>query len=207
MAISDLLSYNGAIHCLNLQMNYDAMIVLAKGMDKGGTLNRESSLRANLAARMAKDYKIPYIITSGWAYRPDCDAKLADAFKSYIVNLGVRTEQILAEGNSRDTVGDAVFSRLNLVEPLGLRKFCVVTSNYHVARTAKIFNFIYGPNFSIHVVGADVDFDDSHLSRERESEIAFDRTFCNVSIGDMVQIMEALRKNHPLYNGQVYPQI
>ena len=123
-------------------MNCDAVIVLANEMDKDGVLNKESSLRANLAAQMARDYKIPFVITCGWAYRADSDVKIADAFKSYIVKLGVRAEQILTEENSRDTVGDAVFTRLNLVEPLGLRKFYVVTSNYHVPRTTKVFNFV-----------------------------------------------------------------
>lgn len=188
-------------------MNYDALIVLANEMDKDGVLNKESSLRASLAAKMAKDYKIPYVVTCGWAYRRDSDVKIADAFKSYIVNLGVRAEQILTEENSRDTVGDAVFTRLNLIEPLGLRKLCVVTSNYHVARTKKVFNFVYGSTFCLDVIGADVEFNDTFLSKERESEIAFDRTFCNVSVGDMAQIMEALRNNHPFYNGKIYPKI
>ena len=188
-------------------MNYDAVIVLANEMDKNGVLNKESSLRANLAAKMAKDYKIPYVITCGWAYRADCVIKIADAFKSYIVKLGVRSEHILTEVNSRDTVGDAVFTRLNLVEPLGFRNFCVVTSNYHVARTRKVFNFVYGSDFSIDVIGADVEFDDSFFSKETESEIAFDRTFCGVNISDMGQIMDALRNNHPFYNGEIYSKI
>ncbi len=188
-------------------MNYDAVIVLANEMDIDGVLNTESSLRANLAVKMAKDFKIPYIITCGWAYRNDSDVKIADAFKSYIVKLGLRDEQILTEENSRDTVGDAVFTRLNLVEPLGFRKFCVVTSNYHVTRTRKIFNFVYGSNFRLDVIGADVKFDDSFLSKESESEIAFDRTFCDVNVSDIGQIMEALRNNHPFYNGKIYPKI
>jgi len=188
-------------------MNYDSVIVLANEMNKDGVLNKESSLRANLAAKMAKDFNIPYIITCGWAYRTDSDVKIADALKSYIENLGVRPEQILTEKNSRDTVGDAVFTRLNLVEPLGFKRFCVVTSNYHVARARKVFNFVYGSNFSIDVIGADVEFDVSFLSKEIDSEIAFDRTFYDVGIGDMGQIMEALRNNHPFYNGEIYPKV
>ena len=188
-------------------MEYDAVIVLANEMDKDGVLNKESILRANLAAKMAKDCKIPYVITCGWAYRADSAIKIADAFKSYIVTLGVRTEQILTEENSRDTVGDAVFTRLNLVEPLGFRYICVVTSNYHVARAIKIFNFVYGSNFSLDVIGAVVELSDSFLSKETESEIAFDRTFRGVHASDMGQIMEALRNNHPFYNGKIYSKI
>lgn len=188
-------------------MNYNALIVLAHEMDRDGVLNEESILRANLAAKMTKDYKIPYVITCGWAYRKDSDIKIADAFKLYIVKLGVRPEQVLTEDNSRDTVGDAVFTRLNLVEPLGFRNFFVVTSNYHVARTRKIFNFVYGSDFNLDVIGANVEFDDSFLSKEKESEIAFDRTFRDVNVSDMGQIMKALRNNHPFYNGKIYSKI
>jgi len=188
-------------------MNYDAVIVLGNEMNLLGILNKESCLRADLAVKLTMEFKIPYIITCGWAYRSDSNVKIADALKGYIMNLGVSSEQIITEVNSRDTVGDAVFTRLNLVEPLGFRKFFVVTSNYHVARTKKIFNFVYGSNFKFDVKGVEVDFDNKALSKEVDSEIAFERTFCDVKIGDMEQIIEALKKNHPFYNGNIYPKI
>jgi len=188
-------------------MNYDAVIVLANEMDAQGVLNKESSSRADLAANLTKKLKIPYVVTCGWAYRIDTNINIADAFKDYIATLGVIPEQIITEVNSRDTVGDAVFTRMNIVEPLGFKKFCVVTSNYHVARTKKVFDFVYGSNFSFDVRGAEVEFDDDVLSKELNSESAFTNTFSNVQLGDFDGIMEALKENHPFYNGKIYPKI
>ncbi|MSP50252.1 MAG: YdcF family protein [Alphaproteobacteria bacterium] len=188
-------------------MNYDAVIVLANEMDPNGILNKESTLRANLAAKLVEELKIPYVVTCGWAYRNDTRIKIADAFKAYLVNLGLKSDRIITELNSRDTVGDAVFTRVNVAEPMGFSKVCVVTSNYHVDRTTKVFDFVYGSKFSVGVKGAEVEFCDDVLAKELNSESAFNRTFSNVKVGDIDQIMEALKKNHPFYNGKIYPKI
>lgn len=188
-------------------MNYDAVIVLANEMDADGVLNKESSLRADLAAKLVKDLKISYVITCGWDYRSDSKVKIADALKDYLMTLGVLPERIITEINPRDTVGDAVFTRINVVETLGFTKLLVVTSNYHVTRTKKIFDFVYGPDFILDVRGAVVQFSNNILSKELDSEIAFDRTFGDIQIGDIDQIKEVLQIKHPFYNGTIYPKI
>lgn len=188
-------------------MTYDALIVLANEMDRDGVLNKESASRANLAAKLANDLQIPYVITSGWAYRHDSTIKVADAFKNYLTSCGIKDERVITETSSRDTVGDAVFTRAHVVEPRGLRKLCVVTSSYHAPRTKKIFQFVYGSNFLINVVGAEIEFDDEILSKETASTLAFERTFKDVQEGRLCEIMDAMRHRHPFYNGQVYEKI
>jgi uncharacterized SAM-binding protein YcdF (DUF218 family) len=188
-------------------MTFDAVIVLANEMDPTGTLNKESSLRANLAAKLMSELRIPYIVTCGWAYRSDSSILIADALKSYLISIGVQSDKIITETNSRDTVGDAVFTKINVSEPRGLIKVCVVTSNYHVPRASKIFDFVYGSDYKIIVEGADVEFNEVVLGKELESELAFKNTFRNVVAGNNDQIMDALKSNHPFYNGQIYPKI
>ena len=93
----------------------DAVIVLANQMDENGLLNSESKARANKAVEILNEREISHIVTCGWAYRNDSDIKIADAFKSYIVNsLGVNPSKVITELNSRDTVGDAYFTKINL---------------------------------------------------------------------------------------------
>jgi hypothetical protein len=188
-------------------MNFDALILLANEMDLKGVLNEESTLRAKLAAKLVKELKIPLLVTCGWAYRADSKVNIADALKDHLVNLGLKPDLIVTELNSRDTVGDAVFTRVNIVEPMGFSKLCVVTSNYHVARTKKVFDFVYGSKFSLDVRGAEVEVTDDILSKELASKFAFDKTFRGVQAGDIGKIVETLKINHPFYNGKIYSKI
>ena len=189
-------------------MNFDAVIVLANQMDVNGVLNDESKSRAIEAVKIFKNNPSKRLVTCGWDYRKDTKIKIADAFKEYITNeLGIKNDLVIAELNSRDTVGDAYFTKVNLAKPLVWSKLCVVTSDYHVKRTQEIFNFIYGCQFDIKVYGATVDADSSVPSNELSSIKAFKDTFYNVKSGNDEQIFNALRARHPFYNGDVYEKI
>jgi uncharacterized SAM-binding protein YcdF (DUF218 family) len=186
----------------------DAVIVLANQMDQNGLLNSESKARANKAVEILNELDISNIVTCGWNYRNDSDIKIADAFKSYIVNsLGVNPSKVITELNSRDTVGDAYFTKINLALSLNWKNLCVVTSDYHVKRTQEIFSFIYGNDFSVEVYGASVDHDSSILSNELVSTYSFRDTFFGITKGNNSEILNRLRERHPFYNGQVYNKI
>lgn len=186
----------------------DAVIVLANQMNKKGLLNFESKARANKAVEILNGLEIPNIVTCGWAYRKDSDVKIADAFKSYIIDsLGVNPNKVITELNSRDTVGDAYFTKINLALIFNWKRLCVVTSDYHVDRAQEIFNFIYGSNFIVEVFGTNILQDNSILSRELASTEAFRKTFSGITIGNDSEIFERLRESHPFYNGEVYSKI
>jgi hypothetical protein len=182
--------------------------VLANQMSERGVLNSESKARANKAVEIFNHRGISNIVTCGWAYRSDCNIKIADAFKSFIVNsLGVDPNKVITELTSRDTVGDAYFTKIHMALMLNWKDLCVVTSNYHVKRTQEIFNFIYGDGFSVEVYGVDIVHDNSVISHEIASIDAFRNTFLNVGAGNNIEIIERLRERHPFYNGQVYSKI
>lgn len=193
---------------INTTNNLDALIVLANTMDAQGNLNPESTARANMAAEIFKKLAIPKIVTCGWDYRNDSSIRIGEAFKEYLItNFQINEEKILVEGNSRDTVGDAFFTKINFALPLTWKNILVITSSYHVRRTQEIFNFIYGNNFLIKVCGAKVDQNDSILENELLSTQSFRDTFLEVSAGNDVQILSRLREAHPYYNGVIYKKI
>lgn len=188
-------------------MKFDAVIVLANEMDENGKLNSESRLRANFAASLFEQHKIPLMITCGWAYRRDTAIPIAESFKNYLIEMGVQNKQILSDTNSRDTVGDAFFTRLNICEPLGLKSILVITSNYHVIRTKEIFDFVYGDKFKIRVEGIYIEISPEILEKEEESRVAFNKTFAKTDVGNVEQIYHTLQSSHPYYNGDKYPKI
>jgi uncharacterized SAM-binding protein YcdF (DUF218 family) len=177
-------------------------------MDSEGNLNEESKLRAQTGIKIFLENNAANIVTCGWAYREDCNITIADAFKKYILDTAnISEKKILVEPNSRDTVGDAFFTKINFSNLYNWRKLIIVTSDYHTSRTQKIFNFIYGKNYLIEVIGSKSEIDESILIREKQSIAAFNNTFKNIKAGDTKAIKNSLCQNHPFYNGKIYPKL
>jgi uncharacterized SAM-binding protein YcdF (DUF218 family) len=188
--------------------NYDAIIVLANLMNSKGVLNSESRARAIKAANIFKNSSSKLIITCGWDYRNDSNIKIANAFKSFLINrMNIKATSIISQTESRDTVGDAYFTKIKYAKPMSLRELCIVTSDYHVARTKEIFEFIYGSKFKISVCGVSINKKELKLNNELVSLEAFRKTFINVEAGNDKKILNALRRYHPFYNGIVYKKI
>lgn len=188
-------------------MEFDCIIVLANEMDKEGNLNLESIARIKLASDSYFNNPSATLITCGWNYRKDSKLFIGDVMKNYAVKLGVPFNKIITENNSRDTVGDAFFTKLIILKNTKWKKLLIITSDYHVIRTSKIFKFIYGSQYEINVIGS-YGFDslEKQLS-EKKSLKAFERTFENIKEGDEIKIYERLSTQHPFYNGEVYPKI
>jgi hypothetical protein len=186
-------------------------IILANLMSERGVLNDETIARINLAARLESSQESHLILLCGWDYRPDCDIAIADAMREYLrVHYPKLAEKVICQRLSRDTVGDAVFSRIYLNELVGNGAFdavCVITSDYHMHRTKKVFEFVFGEDCSVVVKGA-AGFECNDLTmKEAESLAAFRKTFGNATPGDINSIYSSLRDDHPFYNGIVYPRI
>lgn len=184
---------------------YDAAIVLANLMDAQGRLNDETRSRMDRAIALYRAGDAPLIVTSGWDYRDDSDVAIAVAMRRYAREAhGVPESALIAETSARDTVGDAVFTKLHLALPHGWTRIAVVTSAYHGARSLEVFSFVYGPAF--HVALRTAESADTPALREAEAQsiAAFHRTFDGVSPGDDAQILARLRARHPFYNGSVY---
>lgn len=191
-----------------MKNKYDAIVVLANLMDKYGALNDETRSRVDLAVDALKRNYAPLLIACGWAYREDSDICIADAMRQYAISShNVEDATIITEVLSRDTVGDAVFTKINLAIPRGWTKILVVTSGYHAARSRAIFSFVYGPSVLVDAAGA-AHPDNAHLKTSEASSMdAFLSTFEGITAGDDKAIYRRLRERHPFYNGQVYPQI
>ena len=188
---------------------YDAIIVLSNLMDGESNLNLESKNRANLAFEIWNQQNcIPKLITMGWAYRNDTNVPISKSMANYLVDkLNVPKEQILSDVLSRDTVGDAFFSRYNFEKFFLKKKIIIITSDYHEKRAHSIFKFIYGGNYKIHFRVIETDLKKSKQKNETDSLDKFNKTFDGIKSGDMNKIQNILLQNHSLYNGTINPQM
>ena len=189
-------------------MENSIIIVHGNFMDKLGQLNEESCSRLDLAIDKFCKNKYSCIVTSGWDYHGEYDSAIAVAMKSYIVkNSNISHEIVFTEVNARDTVGDAIFTKKNIVKKTGLYNLLVVTSDYHVTRVNKIFSFIYGESYKIKVIGSKTPIKEEFSDQEEKSLSIFYKTFGGLKSGDDVLIYKRLCSDHPYYNGDSYPKI
>ena len=187
-------------------MGYDCIIVLANEMDIDGNLNHDSLSRVNQSVKSYFVNPSSYLITCGWNYRKDTNLCIGNVMRDNAIKSGIPPDKIITELNSRDTVGDAFFTKQNVLIGRGWKNLLVVTSDYHVKRTSIVFKFIYGSGYNIDVIGSDSQKDDNTFS-EIKSLKSFKKTFRNLKSGDDYKIYERMLDKHPFYNGDVYPRI
>jgi uncharacterized SAM-binding protein YcdF (DUF218 family) len=187
---------------------YQAVIVLANLMDRQGNLNAETRARVERAAQAVEEGVAPLLVLCGWAYRHDSDICIADAMKRYAIEeLEIAGSAIITEPASRDTVGDAVFTKRNLAAPLCWTRVLLVTSDYHLPRALAIFSFVYGPGITVDGLAAASADGERFGESETQSMDAFRNTFEGINAGDDLAIFERLQTRHPFYNGDTYPRI
>ncbi len=198
-------------------MLYDIAIVLGHEIDVTAVPDAQTRARLDKAAQLYANALTTRIMVMGWAYRDDTSISLAQGMKNYLLttyNIPDNDTMIVNEA-SRDTVGDAFFSRQiydkmqchskNLGKNLG-KNLAVITSDYHVARAEIIFDFIYGDGYKIDVIGTIADAISENqqaekrlLEAEQASLAAFYETFKQAQKGDLQSISDALYELHPLY--------
>lgn len=124
------------------------------------------------------------LLSGGTVHKPPpLDAEGFPIFESkaaarYLLSRGADPARLATETSSYDTIGNAYFGRFDHVEPLGLERVTIVTSQFHAKRTEAIFRWIFGltpsPVTSLHVVavptvGMSAEQLDGRLRREAQS--------------------------------------
>lgn len=128
--------------------DYEAILIPGGGVREGGLLPSWVQRRLDRAVQLRGD---AYILTlsAGTPHRPPpLDNSGFPIFESvaaarYLIDASVPPERILTETHSYDTIGNAFFSRVIHVDPLGLRRLLVITSDFHLPRTRAVFKWIY----------------------------------------------------------------
>ena len=186
------------------------LVVCAHLMDQKGVLNAESKGRCKVASEIFRKYKYSKLIVPGWAYRDDSQITISSRMKNYLINqCHLKNNTIIEEPRSRDTVGDAIFCRLSLNEYFDqITDLTIVTSDYHVKRAIKIFQFVFGDKVTVNTLDSFcTDRIPSNDSNEIVSFEKFEKTFSGVMSGDLKIILDRLLIYHPFYNGKKYPKM
>jgi uncharacterized SAM-binding protein YcdF (DUF218 family) len=95
---------------------------------------------------------------------------------AYLLHRGIPEDRVQVEASSYDTIGNAYLTKLLHVDPAGWRRLAVVTSEFHMARSRAIFEWIFGlepGKYSLHFEATPNDgLDGRLLERRIEKEAA-----------------------------------
>ena len=191
-------------------VNKKAIVILPHLMETNGVLDEQTISRINHSIKIFKEGDYDFFITSGWDYRKDSEQKIGEVMTEYLVkNFGIDQKKILTDTYSRDTVGDAFFIREQFVIPMNILNLTVVTSDWHVNRTKKIFNKFFQKKIFIKLIGVSTSLKNNDLivKKEKLSMGSFFKTFENVNLSDSNEVILTLREKHPLYNGDANEKI
>ena len=127
---------------------YDAVLIPGGGVRDAGEPPPWVRRRLDRAVEVHRGERV-ICLSAGTTHRaPPRDAEGFPVFESvvsaeYLIRRGIDRRKVLIETCSYDTIGNAYFSRVIHCEPLGLRRLLVITSEFHVARTRAVFEWVY----------------------------------------------------------------
>lgn len=134
----------------------DALVVLGGGVAPDGSLPPVPRTRVRRAAELFQQGIAPRIIMSG-RHGLHCEpppVTEAAAMAAFAEELGVPAAAILLEEESRDTLGNAYFTREQFLAPNGWRFIRVVTSDFHLSRAAWVFRKMLGSRYDLSFASA-----------------------------------------------------
>jgi vancomycin permeability regulator SanA len=129
----------------------DLIIIMAGGLDDNGDLYPWVKQRLDQAISMFKRKPTLILCTGGGTYHkpPILNEEKyviheSTACAEYLIANGVDPAHIIREWASYDTIASVYFSLLWCVLPRQLKSICVITSEFHMGRTKKLFQWIFG---------------------------------------------------------------
>jgi len=137
-----------------MSYKYDAIIVLGGGRTNNGTLTNLSTQRLVKGAELYKEDLASKVFALGGVYstyNPNAikfDRSGAELRRDFLIEQGVKPDDIIEVAEGRDTIFEAFVSREKARE-LGLKKLLVVTSDKHLDRALLIYKRIFGKDFVI----------------------------------------------------------
>lgn len=163
------------------------ILVLGSGVTPQGELTLMGKSRVEKGVELYKrGYASRMLFCGGYSYMlKNIPAKTeAHAMRMYAHSLGVSEAHIFLKENSRDTLGNAYFAK-QFLERQNWTSFYVVTSNYHVPKTAYAFHKIFGKEFSVEIIPSLTFLSPDEISERLDSEKEKIQLYKNI-LGDVL---------------------
>lgn len=188
----------------------DAIIILAGGINNDGSLPNLPKKRVEKGVELYKNKVAPKLIMTGkYGFWLDFTKEIpprseAEAMKEFALSLGVPAEDIILEQISKDTVGNAYFTKVDILEKNNWKNLVVVTSEFHIPRTKFIFDIVLGPEYKIEYTPTDDGLSEEERMnveiKEEKTIQVLKNTILDIEPGKNEQIKNLLFTKHPGYS-------
>lgn len=181
-------------------------MVLGRGLNADATLPALARQRVERAAELFAWDVAPRIIFSGRCslmteHEPPVTE--AAAMAAYAESLGLPRRALAIEEESRDTIGNAYFVLRHFLEPNDWTSIRVVTSDFHIQRTAWVFQKVLGLGYDVSFSPAPSELDHSTIAARarEESDISsfLMEWIGSIPDGDPVALKRLIWQEHPGY--------
>ena len=187
-------------------MKSNAIIILGGGINRDGTLWQITINRLEKGIELFKKGASENIVVSGkYGFMEDYIPIIteAKAMCRYLEKKAIPKEKIILEEESKDTLGNAFFTKTNILEPRKWQTIIVITSEFHIPRTKYIFKKILGEKYKINFVKASSGFSDHKLReliiKEQKLLNLIKQWLDKIPDGDDKSIEKFLYTKHPAY--------
>ncbi|MEK7150989.1 MAG: YdcF family protein [Patescibacteria group bacterium] len=187
----------------------DVIIILGGGTD--GTLKPVLYTKERIKA-FSKLYKkyfgTPIIVSGGYStwmkFKPKY--READVMQNYLIKQDIPKDLVLIERKSRDTIGNAYFSKQIIKKFPKWKNLLIVTTKGHDARSRWTFKRVLGEKYQTTFFGVPTKLPSFRNNPNRKKYERFIRQFVNKEFfrsmkdGDDVMLGKLMKKYHPAHS-------
>lgn len=151
-------------------METDVIIILGHESNRG-KLSKIVRLRIDKGIDIYRKVKAKIIMSGGYSlkHKKDPEDSEAKLMKEYAIKKGVPVEDILIEDKSRDTHGNAYFTK-QIIKTNSWKNIAIVTSDFHIIKTQYFFDFVYGRGYNFSYYKIKTDFSKRELEKINKTE-------------------------------------
>lgn len=200
------------------------IFVLAGGLQDNGEAHEFVKIRLDKAIELYNHYKdfqqCKIIVMGGGTYHKppilnDSNYVIHESSSCalYLTQQGnIDPKDIYREWSSYDTIANGYYAYLNYIQPLNIKEFVLITSEFHMPRAKVIFDYfndiIFHSQLQIHFVetennGINKDVLQERCERENNSKINFEKNIVN-KIRTMRDFSKWLYEEHGAYKSIIY---
>jgi uncharacterized SAM-binding protein YcdF (DUF218 family) len=184
----------------------DALVVLGRGVDPDGALPLLARQRVERAVELFAWGVAPRMIFSGHSSLMSDATPLrteAAAMAEHARSLGIPARAIILEEESRDTIGNAYFVLRRFLEPNDWMSIRVVTSDFHIQRTAWVFQKVLGLGYDVAFSPSPSELDHATIAARAREESDISTFLMDwlgpIRDGDPIGLARLIWQEHPGY--------